>query len=403
MMKRYVSAVLAGVMLLLAAGCGSKNAPQTDAEAPATILSEVTGIPGNKTVLTVGETEIPAEFYFYWLSYSCSSLEYYILTNYDSSGLNSDCVNQEDGSIKWDASYMGIPLMDLVRAQAEDIVKFYVTVEETAREHGADLTDDDRKALEENYQTAAAEMGGEEAFAQYLASMGVGRETFDRISAANYLQDNLKKQILTSGSDLYLSDEKCAEMASYMDHILIANQDPDTGAALSDEEAAEKKKLAEELLEQIRTAEDPTARFKELAEEYSEDPGRAQNPDGYVYTPNSLVSEVEEAAAALKPGEISNLVESQFGYHIILRQDLLAAMAEDASLKDEIADSYLTDILTEKRDSLELTYDSCMDSVDWAQFYPAYIAAVEALNAENDSAEPDAAGTETGSDTKAAS
>ena len=150
MMKRYVSAVLAGVMLLLAAGCGSKNAPQTDAEAPATILSEVTGIPGNKTVLTVGETEIPAEFYFYWLSYSCSSLEYYILTNYDSSGLNSDCVNQEDGSIKWDASYMGIPLMDLVRAQAEDIVKFYVTVEETAREHGADLTDDDRKALEEN-------------------------------------------------------------------------------------------------------------------------------------------------------------------------------------------------------------------------------------------------------------
>ena len=118
-----------------------------------------------------------------------------------------------------------------------------------------------------------------------------------------------------------------------------------------------------------------------------------------------LCYEEGEAVVDSWEKEFRQWIEKNKGKHkdIVADKNGVFLKIKDEEEIFEIADSYLNDILTEKRDSLELTYDSCMDSVDWAQFYPAYIAAVEALNAENDSAEPDAAGTETGSDTKAAS
>lgn len=60
------------------------------------------------------------------------------------------------------------------------------------------------------------------------------------------------------------------------------------------------------------------ADFAELARQYSEDPGSARNGGdlGFV-SRGSFVKEFEEAAFALEPNEISEIVQSQFGFHII--------------------------------------------------------------------------------------
>jgi hypothetical protein len=59
--------------------------------------------------------------------------------------------------------------------------------------------------------------------------------------------------------------------------------------------------------------------FSEMMFEYSEDPGSFSSPEGYLFREGDMVSEFYEAAIGLEIGEISGIVETTFGYHIILR------------------------------------------------------------------------------------
>ncbi|PLY01483.1 MAG: hypothetical protein C0623_05340 [Desulfuromonas sp.] len=77
---------------------------------------------------------------------------------------------------------------------------------------------------------------------------------------------------------------------------------------------AEKRKLAEKVLEQAKAGED----FAKLARQYSDDTGSAaKGGDLGYFSRGTMVPAFEQAAFALKPGKISDIVESPFGFHII--------------------------------------------------------------------------------------
>ena len=161
------------------------------------------------------------------------------------------------------------------------------------------------------------EYGSEDAFEAEIAKLGMRRETYDRVARSNYLYQNLYELYNTEGSALYASDEELAVYAAEQgyitaDHILLATKDMTTGEALTDEQKAEKKALAEELVEKLNsyTGDDIASYFAELADEYSEDPGRESHPTGYTFTTGSMVQEFEDAAYALSEGEVSEVVES---------------------------------------------------------------------------------------------
>lgn len=77
----------------------------------------------------------------------------------------------------------------------------------------------------------------------------------------------------------------------------------------------EKQSLANEILERIKKGES----FSNLAQEYSIDGSRRRGGDLGLFGKGMMVKEFEQAAFALKVGEVSPVIKTEFGYHIIKR------------------------------------------------------------------------------------
>ena len=104
-------------------------------------------------------------------------------------------------------------------------------------------------------------------------------------------------------------------------HILLSTRDPVTNAELSKEKKDAKHKLAEDLLKRARAGED----FAKLAKDYSEDQGSKNNGGEYTFPRGKMVAEFDTAAFALKTNQISEIVVTQFGYHIIKLSEKMPA------------------------------------------------------------------------------
>ncbi len=114
-------------------------------------------------------------------------------------------------------------------------------------------------------------------------------------------------------------------------HILVK---VDESASDADKEKA--RKQIEDLKAKVNA---PGADFAALAKEFSEDPGsKEKGGDLGVFGPGVMDPKFQEGAFALEPGQISDVVQSRFGYHLIKVEEVFAA--EDKTLdqaKPEIA------------------------------------------------------------------
>ena len=91
-------------------------------------------------------------------------------------------------------------------------------------------------------------------------------------------------------------------------HILIGVE-----SSASPETKAKAKEKAEAILKELKAGKD----FAEAAKTDSTCPSKEQGGDLGFFGKGQMVPEFEQAAFALKPGELSGVVETQFGYHII--------------------------------------------------------------------------------------
>lgn len=328
---------------------------------------EATGVAPDAIVASLNGNGASADLVAYWIGYDVSYLDSY-MQYYTGSSLDWDYTLSD-----------GTNITDYIKSNVYSSVKQHLVLENLANKYGVTLTEGQESAMADSDQTYIDQYGSEEAFEEEIAKLGMRRETYDRVARSNYLYQNLYQLYNTEGSALYASDEDLAVYAAdqnYItaDHILLSTKDLTTGEALTDEQKAEKKALAEEIKQKLDACEgdidELTALFQELADQYSEDPGRETYPTGYTFTTGSMVQEFEDAAYALSEGEVSEVVESSFGYNILLRLPL-----DKSAAADEVREEYFTNFIAEQVDAATMATSADYDKLDPQALYEAIVAA----------------------------
>jgi peptidyl-prolyl cis-trans isomerase C len=201
----------------------------------------------------------------------------------------------------------------------------------------AKLKTDNGLTDEEFNQKIATQLFGSETRAQW------DQENIDKSTIPVVLERELKinisdddvKAFYNSPTNISAFEQPEMVRAS---HILLMTQDPETHTPLSDDKKAAKRKQMEDILKQAKGGAD----FGELAKKYSEDPGSKDKGGEYTFPRGQMVKQFEDTAFSLKPNEISDIIETQFGYHIIkLSEKIPAKKVEFDKVKDGIKDHLL--------------------------------------------------------------
>ena len=162
-----------------------------------------------------------------------------------------------------------------------------------------------------------------------------------RLLAEAYAQENLNPEKNPSMKatdaevDAYLKAH--LEDQVHARHVLITAgkaESPDApNPAPSESDKAQARAKAEQVLKRARAGED----FAALAKEFSSDPGsKDKGGDLGWFAAGQMVPEFDKAAFALQPGQISDIVETQFGFHIIKVEERRMAEKDRNQVRETI-------------------------------------------------------------------
>jgi peptidyl-prolyl cis-trans isomerase C len=210
---------------------------------------------------------------------------------------------------------------------------------EEAKEQKVTVSDAE---VEQQMAALRSQARNPEAFKQALAANGLTEASLrQRIKTEGAVQKLVQTKVLAG---VTVSDQAAKEFYDknqdkmkrpervHVRHILIR---ADASAPAADRQKAKAK--ADDLLKRVQKGED----FAKLASENSDDPGsKVQGGDLPPFTHGEMVPAFDRAAFALtKPNELSPVVESQFGYHIIqLVGKEPSAVAPFEEVKGQIAE-----------------------------------------------------------------
>ena len=317
----------------------------------------VAGVAGEEVLVKLGTAEITANDYLYWLQRSISD---YL-----------EPFGGQMTTLPWDTEMSdNLTFGQYMLDNALDAAALHCMLRELARQEN--LSPDPKVAtqVDKQYADMVVQAGSDESRVIHtLWTQMLSRELLTTLNENTELFDQLAELYYGENSGHYPTD---AEVNAYLDevgrykakHILLATIDLDTREPLDEATVAQKKAQAEDFLAQLRAAEDPIALFDDLMNEHSEDSGLATNPDGYTTAKGEMVAPFEEAALALKAGEISEVVESDFGYHIILRLPL-----DPDDFRDDCVTSLMEKRIDQEIERLGLEKTAAFDKLNVGDFW----------------------------------
>jgi peptidyl-prolyl cis-trans isomerase C len=203
-----------------------------------------------------------------------------------------------------------------------------------------------KEAAEKRYAAAQAKLGSQDAFNLQLKFLATTREEL----LAKWTEALAGQAVLKRELKINISDQEARkfydENPTQFDlpekvrasHILITTRDSRTGTEVSADQKAARRKNAEAVLKRARAGED----FATLAMVFSNDAGSRAKGGEYTFARGQLVPEVEAVAFAMKTNEISDIVTSAEGYHIVKLSEKIPAhkveyAAAAADIKNALA------------------------------------------------------------------
>lgn len=263
--------------------------------------------------------------------------------------LNKQSIEMYYGESIWDQEVEeGVKYKDTFKEMVLDQMVYTEAIYEAAKKENLLPTEEEvnneikdfKAQLEENedYKKQLDKIGIDDNFLKYQFERDLASEKYkENFNKNNSISEKEMKTYYDEHKDEFYVDEVEAS------HILIKTTD-DNGNELSDKKKEEAKKKAEEILEKAKSGEE----FSKLAKEYSEDTVSAENGgDLGFFGKGEMVEPFEEAAFSMKVGEISDLVESDYGYHIIKVTDKV----DEQKPFDEVKDTIKTTLEDEKYNS----------------------------------------------------
>ncbi|RII26769.1 MAG: peptidylprolyl isomerase [Geobacter sp.] len=228
-----------------------------------------------------------------------------------------------------------------VRTQAEDATVEQLISAELLYQAGKKVEDKGiDKQVEEKIAQSRAKFAKPEEFAAALKSADLDEAelrtlTLKDLVINNYIEKEIATKVTITDADTkkFYDDnqDKFKQSESVRASHILCGVDDKAGP-----EAKQKaREKAEALLKKIKAGED----FASLAKSDSTCPSSKQGGDLGFFGHGQMVKPFEDAAFALKPGEVSGVVETQFGYHIIkLTEKKAAETLKYEDVKDKISE-----------------------------------------------------------------
>lgn len=235
---------------------------------------------------------------------------------------------QKYGIEIWETVQDGKKIIDLVKEKTLDTMIDDMLQLKKAGDMGLVVTDDEVNAEIEKFEKY---FDSKEKFQEFLTTQKMDLEYFKNQIKIEMIKGKLREK-LTEG--VSVTDTELAEY--YMNHQGEFFSVKASHILLTTEEEAKK------VLERVKAGED----FSKLAKELSIDPSAKTNSGNLDYfKQGDMLPEFEQAAFALKPGQISDIVKTSYGFHIIKVEDRKTDRLED------VAEELQIKLINSKKDS----------------------------------------------------
>ena len=248
---------------------------------------------------------------------------YYFMSVYNEKLQEASAEMSEEG-----ADSSAAPEIDKEEIKKEAIKRVVATkmASEKAKEEGIVLSTEDNaniSSMMEQITTSVSQNGM--TFSAFCQVMETSADGIEQVLTDEYLGNLYYAKLV---SDEFVSAK----------HILVEAAD----------ESAKPEALSKikDIQAKINAGED----FDKLMKEFSTDPGLQTQPNGYTFTKGQMVEPFEKASFALEVGGVSDIVETDYGYHIIKRID--TSISGVASALTEAATPEISEKIGAEKDKL---------------------------------------------------